>query len=60
MHLWPKPILKNLAAPSQYVRVPFMKRVVSQEVVAPAGADDEMLSCYLSHRHFPRSKQRLR
>ena len=29
--------------PSQYVHVPFMKRVVSQEVIAPAAADVETL-----------------
>ena len=39
----PKPIFKNPSAPSQYVRVPFMKRVESQEVVAPTAADDETL-----------------
>ena len=37
----PKPIFKNPAAPSQYVRVPFMKRVESQDSIAAAAAADD-------------------
>ena len=39
----PKPIFKNPAAPSQYVRIPFVKSVLSQDVVGATAVDDATL-----------------
>lgn len=36
----PKPIFRNPAAPSQYVRIPFVKHVQPQDMVAATSVDD--------------------